>query len=365
MILVLTVSTGCWDSKDIEEKHIITAVIVDKTDLGYAFYVEIASISQSKDTEGNEQRGSARKSIILRSEGATFTDAREDLERKSNVPIYLGADQCIVLTQKMADNGIEQYMYRLRQIPEYRKTVDVVVTSEKPEDLLNAKTQNDQQVGFSIEDTLQTLVDEGHCIHFSLAELLEALAAPNKCYFTPTIGLRDNEIALTGYSVFYGGICKGFIPAEEAEGLIIMRAENPRGTFDVPYMDNCFTVETYMTKRNINAVYENGQIIFNLEYGCDAMIQYLKKDMAVTYEVTREVRKELEKMLLKEIYDTIIKSKALGYDYLNFYNVFRIKYPDVAKSIDWLNEYPNAEFNIDIVVNLDTTGNLDYNPRIK
>ena len=366
IVLVLSMTTGCWDSRDIEEKSIVTTVVVDKTDIGYAFYVEIASISQSSDNQGNPQGGSIKKSIVLKSEGTDFTEAREDLDRKSSNPNYLGGDQCVILTENMAYSGIEEYMYRLRQIPDYRKTLDVVVTPEKPEDLLNANTGNKELVGFVIEDTLQTLVDSGYCVHLSLADLLEALASPYKCYFMPTIGLRDKEIALIGYSVFYGGICKGFIPIEESEGLIIMRAKNPSGTFTIPYKDNRITVETHMTKRNTDVDYIDGKITLNIKYECDAMLLYLDKNIAVTDEVTQRASADLEKTLEKEISDTILKSqKTFGYDYLNFYNAFRIKYPDAAKNIDWLHLYPNAQFNVDVIVDLDTNGKLDYNPRIE
>lgn len=366
IIAALFLTTGCWDSYDIDEKDIVTAVVVDKTDKGYAFFVEIASSSRSNDSQSNEQGGSARKSILLKSEGINFTEAREDLDRKADKPIYLGADQCVILTEKMAYSGIEEYMYRMRQVPEYRKTLDVVATPERPEDILNASTENNELVGISIDNTLQTLVDSGHCIHFSLSDLLEVLASPNKCYFMPTIGLRDKELALIGYSVFYGGICKGFIPMEESEGLIIMRAKKPAETFAVPYKDNYITVETHITKRNTDVIYKDGQIAFNLEYKCEATLLYLRKNMAVTDDVTQEVSKETEKMIEKEISDTIKKSqKVFGYDYLNLFNVFRIKYPEAAKNMDWLHKYPNARFSIDVAVDLDTSGKLDYNPRIE
>ncbi len=364
--LIVFTTTGCWDSHDIDEKNIVTAVIIDKTDTGYAFMTEIAKINENSGDQGNQQGGTSQKSIVHKSEGPTFEEAREYLERKSNAPIYLGAVQCVIFTEKMAYNGIEEYIYRIRQIPEYRKTLEVVVTPEKPEDLFKANTGNKDYVGFAIEDLLETLVDEGHCIHLSLAKLFEKLASPYKCYFVPTIGLRDNELALIGYSVFYDGICKGFIPAEESEGLILLKAEKPVGTFTVPYKENSFTIETHMTQRNTDVAYENGQIIFNIEYACDATLLYLKHNVSVTEDVTREIRMELEKILLKEISDTIIRSQTeFGYDYLYFYNDFRIEYPDVAKNIDWLQQYPNVQFNIEVSADLDTTGKLDYYPRIE
>jgi hypothetical protein len=45
VLLALTNLTGCQDSIHIEDRDICTAVIVDKDDDQYAFYVEVAGIS--------------------------------------------------------------------------------------------------------------------------------------------------------------------------------------------------------------------------------------------------------------------------------------------------------------------------------
>ena len=75
---------------------------------------------------------------------------------------------------------------------------------------------------------------------------------------------------------------------------------------------------------------------------------------------------ELEKIIEKEINDIILKSqKDFECDFLDFYNVFRIKYPDAAKDIDWNSEYSKAKFEVNAVVDLSAHGNIDYNPPLK
>ncbi len=358
-ILVLLLVTGCWDSRDIEDKDICTAVVVDRTDAGYAFYVEIAAIGQK-----DQERPEGAKSRMLSSQGRDLVEAREDLDRKSDKPIYLGAVQGVVLTQGMAYSGIEEYMYRLRQLPEYRKTVDVVITTSKPEEIMQASMDNDALVGFSIEDTLQGLVDTGQSFHYSLADLLETLASPCKSYILPTIGVKDGEIALTGFSPFYKGDCIGFIPAEEAEGIVMMKADEPVLLFKVPCMDTFVTAEVRMTKRNIKASYQNGRIGFKVDYECDATLLYLERNLPVNEQAAKIVMHELKSAITQQLNDAIaVSQNEYACDYFNFFSTFRIKYPDVMKNLDWHEAYPRASISLDVKVDLDTVGNMDYNPR--
>ena len=47
------------------------------------------------------------------------------------------------MTDKMASYGIEEYMLRLRQYNEYRKTLHLVVLTDDPEKFLSDEPEND------------------------------------------------------------------------------------------------------------------------------------------------------------------------------------------------------------------------------
>jgi hypothetical protein len=95
---------------------------------------------------------------IVQGAGENFAKARSEIDRELNKPVYLGAVQSLIMTEKMADNGIEEYAYRVRETAEYRKTMDMIITPDDPENILNFRPENSATVGFAIEDTLQNLL---------------------------------------------------------------------------------------------------------------------------------------------------------------------------------------------------------------
>ena len=248
VILILALATGCWDAKDIEKKDLNIAGAVDIAEDGsLVFYSEIASFSeQNKGIQVGSQNSNKR--ILLKSKGSTLGKVRANQDRITDRPLYIGEYQCLIFSEKFAYSGIERYMHRLRQLPEYRKTLNIVITPEKLDDIFNSKTENNESVALSIADLLNTLVGSGQCIPSTFGNIMDVLSAPYKGYFVDTIGLLNNKIRFSGYSIFYGSKCIGFIPVEECNGLTNMLAKHPVLVYDIPYKDTLIEIEVRMTK---------------------------------------------------------------------------------------------------------------------
>src|SRR5690554_5104116 len=177
MLVYLIVTAGCWDMEDIEDYNILTTVIVDKTEEGFAFYVEIAPIGATQ--QGQEDKQANTQTIIMKGEGKTLAEARKNLNRKSNKTLFLGAISCLIFTEKVAKYSIEEYLYRLREDPQYRKTLSVYILKDDPMKLLNSQAENNSLIGMAIEECMQSLVKIGFSVDISVLEILEGLVCPN------------------------------------------------------------------------------------------------------------------------------------------------------------------------------------------
>lgn len=213
---MVLLTAGCWDALDVEDRDISTAVVVDYSNGEYFAYVEIAAVTSKIQSARSEQGGGQPPSTnVVKASGKTLAELRMSLDKLLNKPVFLGAVQALILTEGMADNGIEEYVYRVRQMIEYRKTMDVIVTPDNPADFLGIIPANEMTVGFAVEDTLESLLDQGATFHMSLADLLEKLASQNPCYLLATLSVVNDQISLIGYTVFSAGYREGFIPYEE------------------------------------------------------------------------------------------------------------------------------------------------------
>lgn len=336
---------GCYDSMDINSQSLITAVALERENDEYVFYVELPNLMGETGQEGSG--GGKQQYKVVRGSGKTLTQARQDLNYKNDKPLFLGTVRVLILTQNVAEHGIEEYMHRMQNDNQYRKAVNVITTRVNPQDLLSATPENNVSVGFSIEDTLNTLENAGQKVAHTSSDILENLASKT-CFVLPTFDLENAKISCTGYTIIHRGKYHGFIPEDESKGLVWLLGDDAKWTYVIPYKDYEVTVEARLISRAIKPAYSNEKLTLDLDFTFDTRIMYLSKDVGMNDFVQEQVNQELQNMILGDITDTIKKSKQLGCEYLGFKDFFRISYPDKIRHIDWLQTYLDSSINITV-----------------
>lgn len=363
VVLLLSVFvSGCLDSKDINEKRILTAVALDKKDDEIYFYVEIANIEAGIKSE-SKSGGAGNRYIQVKSHGKTIPEARENLNRQLDKQPYLSAIRTILLTEAFAKEHLVEYLYRVRADETYRKKTIVVITREDPEELFKINNEKDISTGFFIEDMLVTIEEAGESFSRTTSRLLENLSSSYTGFLIPCIGLHGKENSLIGYSVVKGTTLNGFIPAEESKGTIFLKTDKPKFYYIIPYQDNKLTIETSLKKREIKPSYENGKINFDIKSDFEAKLMYGDKKTPYNFNDASkaEVTEILTKLLKNELTDAVEKAQNdFDCDYLQFDDEFRVKFPVEFESMDWQNEFSKASVNIDVKVVLSGTWMMDY-----
>jgi spore germination protein KC len=363
LCMVLSAS-GCWDSEPIEKKDITTAVLVDKTETGYAFYVEIASLAVKGGQSEGGGGGSSSSSAVIFGEGPTFVDAREAVDRQTDKPLYLAGVQCVVFSERMAYSGIEEYMYRFRQNPEYRKTAVVAVTGEAPDDLFRAASENNTLIGSAINDTLESLEQTGLVSRMTMGDVLEILSSDCGGYLIPRFGLteREKDIEFNGFCVMDGDTYVGQIPIEEGEFTVFIRGDRLSFRYALSYQGHDYTLEIQHKKKSPKIHYENGEIRIELRFNCSADILYIGENRQVDNTMLAQVEAALKQQLTEEFIKVIRTSQEMfKLDYFQFCDAFRIRYPDEFKQMNWKEQYPHAKVTVDVAVDL-RQGTMDYEP---
>lgn len=368
LLAIPGILTGCWDALDIDDRDICTAVVVDRQGDILQFYVEIPNISSNiQKQESDQSGGQGISTAIVKGEGKTFAEARISLDTVLNKPLYLGAVQSLILTEALADSGIEEYALRVRQLTDYRKTMDVIVTPDKPKDFLCLQPENEATVGFAIEDTLESAAKLGITYHMSLAELLQKMESRNPCYLLNTLAVREGQISLIGSAVFDGGKRVGYIPFEESRGITLLTAQKrvkPRFDY-VAEMDGLqFTLETTLKRRSIKAQYDGVKPSYDVKLHFDAINLYPSGRIRITNALCSEIGGKLKEQITNQIYRTIETSqKTYGCDYLSFSEPFRISYPEAYNAMNWHEVFKEAVFKVDVSVKVIPNRSVDYDPQ--
>ena len=366
--LVLGLTSGCWDALDVDDRDICTAVVVDRQGDDYTFFVEIPSITaRIQRQESGQGGGQSLNTVIAKGSGTTYAEARMNLDKVLNKPLYLGAVQSLILTEALADSGIEEYTLRLRQMIEYRKTMDVIVTPDKPEELLGLQPENEATVGFAVEDSLESMTKLGLTYHLSLADLLQKLESKNPCYLMNTMSVKAGQLSVTGSAVFSGGKRRGFIPFEESRGIAMLIAHGsikPKFDYVVTVDGYTFTLETTLKNRKITARYDGVKPSFDVTLHFDARGLYPSGKVRITEALRGQTAGKLKEDLTNELLRTIERSqKEYESDYLSFSEPFRIAYPDAYEEMNWHDEFKKAEFNVEADVKVLPNRSVDYNPK--
>lgn len=363
LLFIAFLLTGCWDSKDIHEKELGTAVIIDKKNDEIYFYFEIANIEASNS---NEKSGTEKKYTYVTGHGKTIIEARENLDYNLDRPVYLSAVKTLFLTENFVkeDNLIVEYLYRLRGDETYRKKTITVTTKEDPLLLLKTIHENNLSIGIETDDLMTTLDKNGESFARTTLRLLENLSADYTGFLIPCIGLQEENIALKGYSVLNNTKVDNFIPVEESKALIFFKADKAKFRYIVPYKDVNYTIETELKKRDTKPKYENGKITFEVKFDIQASIMYGSKKIPynLTDDDITKISDALKETFKNELIVTVDQSQnKFMCDYLQFDDTFRIKYPNDFLKMDWTTEYPKADIKIDVNINLKVDDLMKYN----
>ncbi len=358
LLAAALLASGCWDSRDIEERNIATLVIVDKTEDKYSFLIEY-----SKPSSGKKNGESERGYIFRKSEGASLIEAREAQDRELDNPGYLGATNAVIMTERFADSGIEEYVYRLRETNDYRKMVDVLITADEPASFAEVESEQ-SSVGAAIEGTMESLTKSGQMYDFHLSEILESLAGPCNCFLLPNVRISNNDLEISGFSVFRDGKRIGSISAEDSKGVLLLLVKQPEMYYRVPADGSEATVQIRLDKRSVQPSYQDGTIRFTIDCRFDGVLSNMSENTTVTEETGRQIAAALQEEIAQDIFTAVqMSQQTFQSDYLDFFNTFRIAYPVEFRNMDWCSEYPNAAVTIRVSVSLDTSGVLDFSPR--
>jgi len=356
LIIMIALLAGCWDSIDINDKDITMTVAVDYKEGEYFFYTEIPNISGFQNGQNNGSKNQQSLFSVPVGSGKTFIDARKNLDSKLDKPVFLGTTRALVLTERMAKNGITAYMFRMQSLVEYRKAVGIITTREELDTLFDVRPENNDAIGYALEETIETLSSKGTAVYVTSSEILEWLYSQNTGFIIPNFDVRDEHLSLTGYTAFENGEYAGFIKSCEANGILWFLNDRAQMRYIVPIGDNEATVQAKLKKREIVPEYSEGSVSFDISFELDSCIKYLSEDIKLSEEELEEVRRGLQKLVVEDLIFSIRQAKGFGCEYLGLDEKFRIEYPDEYKQLEWRDAFIRSEIRISVRSSIDPGG---------
>ncbi|MGI6169621.1 MAG: Ger(x)C family spore germination protein [Christensenellales bacterium] len=336
---------GCWDSIDIQQENIHISEVIDYQHGKYHFFGEVATLSGGAQKNGDGGQNKMSFSIIKAS-GETHAQARDNLNLKSSKPVYLGACEVLIFTDRLASKGVEEYLNRSRTQRNTRKSLKVITTSSEPEELLSIEPDNAPSVGLDIDNMQESMTKDGSSFYVNIGDLLETLAVKKASFLIPAMDIEDSHITLTGYTVFKNAKKIGFIPQDKRRGVVFFL--NPKGHFhyEVVLDSNWYDLDVTLKDKNINTLYSDGQLTVQVQFSFNAVLNYTDVMHSVTKADRESLQYLLEEAVRQDIVQALETSQEYAADYLGIYRHFRAQHNSAFQTINWEQVYSSAKTQV-------------------
>lgn len=374
IIGILTLLTGCWDIREIDEMGFVLAISLDPQDdqeIKEHFEDESKKLETQmfKTTyqvviprvlsEGNPLEEKAFFNISTTGR-TNFKSNRNIVSRRSRRLNYEHLKVLIINDQLVKDVFIENLIDYFIRDHEMRRDTLVFISNGNGEKILNQKLPLEIMPAISIK-----MIQENYRAHHGmLADLnigeLSKKVLEEKSYLIPHIVHKQGDFKIAGAAIMQWNKFKGWLGEEDIDGVNIIQSDTENSVVEASYKGKLFVYETSNLNTSIKYTQKDGVDHFHLLIKSEGSfvenwVDNIKLSEQETNEqLQKEVAKEIENKALKVIEKLQHQYYA---DALGFGNYVNRKTPKHWKQIkkEWEGEdgyFSKANFTVEAEVRI-------------
>ncbi|MET3683555.1 spore germination protein [Alkalibacillus flavidus] len=367
-LIVLTLLTGCLQSKNIIEKlGIVTA---------YGF-----DLNQQQELEGTTvlyqfNPDITNASQIIHSTGKTFDMVRANANKKSGYKIVNGKLQTILFGPSIAEQGIFPYLDTIERNAAISDMLYVTMSETPAQDILSASNYEEApNVGVYLNRLIETAVQNEEIVSSTFHEYMRSYFNIGREPLIPVLSVENNKVAVDKIGAMQGDVHVGSFSLDEVFYVRLLRDKYNSGRIDLEFDLEPF--EPYIQEYHRDNRGDNMYVVID-KLESNTSIQ-LRDPEKLTYDVTVKLNgriiekshrmnldqpeplKQLEKAIIQkmenELIEVVSKSKQLGSDVFGF----GVKYNNKTRGEEltrdkWQDLYPNIDVNYDISIDIKRFG---------
>lgn len=350
---------GCWDVHDISDRSLVTAMAIDLAandpDTYRVTYEIINPIGYKKQNDD--------KSRILETvEGKTLTQALERLQARVAHLVYLGHLRMVLVGENAARQNFQNIIDFVERNPQMSLRFRLRYVRGEALDALRVEPLFEKYLG----DELTSLPVFRRTIQYSLVRGIRYVDFITDLYKSDGRGLGTaisidpdrSGFIQEGGAIYSHWALKDFLNGTETQAANWFLGG---GSADIVADYHGATV-TYVVDNKKNRLVpwiNDGQLQFQVNIRTDGQILEVKNgDLLVSDESTRkELEAQLKEVIAAQARSAVEKAqKQTGVDYLGFDRALLYKYPQLYRSLDWYEVFPNVPVNVEVQVNITRFG---------
>lgn len=362
-VILLTLLTGCWDQREIEERTSVVAIGIDSVE-GDPMLIEVSvqvPIPLKIAGSGGGAGGGGDPVKIFSATGRTPIEAFTNLQKQANQKLFYGHTRIIAIGEDLARVGVNSVMDTFRRDPQIRRLLWPLIVKGKASDLLRIKPEVEQIPTVYIMSMIENGVKTGQIPDMNLGKFYISLSSKSRQPYLNYVEARKDDIKWSGVAVFRRDKMVGTLNESEAWMMMRIREEKVGGPIVFSYQEDpeklvSFDMNTIQTDERFS--YEDGRVhaAFKVFVEGDLIGKTFATDFSDLNEI-KDLEGYAELFLEKETKKMVYRlQKEYTADILGIGNKLKAYHPDIWSRIRWPEDFAEAVITVIYDVKLRRTG---------
>lgn len=240
LLVCLSLLTGCWDRRELEERTSILAFAIDIAEGKEHLYKVTVQIPIPIKIAGSSGQGggSSEDAVkIMSVTGRTITDAANNLQLRLNQKLFLGHTRVLAVSEEVARKGIGDVMDAFRREPQIRRLMWPIVVKGEAATLLKIKPQLSQIPVVFLMDLIESGSKMGTIPDQTLGDYFNQTSSKSMEAYLNYVQASETEVRWKGVAVFRGHKMVGALNDIQSWSLLQLRNEDRGGDVIIPLPD--------------------------------------------------------------------------------------------------------------------------------
>jgi spore germination protein KC len=376
-LVIVSLLSGCWDQRELNQVSIVTGMAVDKGKTKkFRLTVEVlipAELSPKKGV-GNTA------SVVMSLEGNTISELGQKMNIGLTRKLIYSHMRTVVISEKIAREGLLDFFEYMERNREIRNDFNVVIAKKvsaanvlqvtfpvrkvstlKLHDQLNMAMKewgSDPKV--RLRDIISALTSEGRQ---PIMEVVSIAGSPRKGKLVENNKTvkPDALVKIINVGVFKGEKLIGYISSEDARNYLWTQGKLQETSLTVPCgKKKFFIIRVFHSSTHIQAKYQKGRPVIdvnlNVESRLDGIQCHQDLDNLKTY---KSLQQKIDQYIQKDVTKTIqTVQKKYKVDIFGFgEDMMRQDYQEYKKvKGKWDEEFSRAKINVHVKAKLRRSG---------
>ncbi|SNS36213.1 spore germination protein KC [Anaerovirgula multivorans] len=373
ILLTLSLTTSCWNNRDITDIAIAVGVGLDKTDSGeIELTIEMVNPSAIHSEEGaGGGSGNLQSSVEISASGTTVFAAARNLIGYSSKKMFFSHIQVVIIGESLARDGLKEIIDFWERDHETRRKADFLIAKgTTAKEILKAQTQIENLTSIHLMKSLEASESGGKIQKITLFDIIQQIHEPGRSVVIGIISPGGSseaayieDMELQGASVFKHGRLTGFLSPTETRGFLFATDKIQSTLLTIPnplLPEKLFAVEVLNSNGNIEAKFDENQLMLKIEVEATGNLGEIigEKNLA-KFDLLDTLQKNLEEGIKDEINQVVkIAQQEYQSDIFGFGGeLYRKQYKKWLELEDnWENIFSNTPIEIEVKFNLNTSG---------